>query len=365
MNIKQMIEDDDYIIILDTNVLLNVYRYSPEFSEFALNCLRAVKNHVILPATVRLEYGKHYRAEFAKMQGRVKNAGNETADQIGRAKTKVLATCDNLERLHFPDVDKLRDDLAEKLDELQEVLDDFFGERSSLDLISHSWDKNDHLFALVEEWDKQNHILLSPTQEDIYIWCEEGEKRYKNEVPPGFKDAKNKDGVQKYSDLILWKEVLRFAVKDKKDIIFVTDDVKSDWWEAINGNTEFHQKLIDEFAKTGQKLQAFISRDFYSEIAAAYHVEKTDAVEIALRMTDADYCAIVEDEVFDNIVDDFTYSNTDYIDEASSHIGSEGIDELTVTDHEFLSAERIDRDNDVVTYNFKYNVIAEGTSYEY
>ncbi len=35
-NIKTMLENDNYIIILDTNVLLNIYRYSPEFSEFAL-----------------------------------------------------------------------------------------------------------------------------------------------------------------------------------------------------------------------------------------------------------------------------------------------------------------------------------------
>ena len=30
-NIKTMLENDGYIIILDTNALLNIYRYSPEF----------------------------------------------------------------------------------------------------------------------------------------------------------------------------------------------------------------------------------------------------------------------------------------------------------------------------------------------
>mgnify|MGYP003295033176 CR=1 FL=1 len=36
MDIKSMIESNDYVIALDTNVLLNIYRYSPEFSEFAV-----------------------------------------------------------------------------------------------------------------------------------------------------------------------------------------------------------------------------------------------------------------------------------------------------------------------------------------
>ena len=42
MTIKELIENG-YRVILDTNVLLNICRYSPEFSEFALECLKAVK----------------------------------------------------------------------------------------------------------------------------------------------------------------------------------------------------------------------------------------------------------------------------------------------------------------------------------
>ena len=365
MDIKQMIEKDNYIIVLDTNVLLNVYRYSPEFSEFALNCLQVIKEHIVLPATVRLEYGKHYRPEFAKMQERVKNAGNDTSAQIKQAKMKILRTCDNLERLHFLDVEELRNSLSGKLDELQVVLDDFFVERSGLELISHSWDNVDYLFMLVDEWDRFNQILPALTQEDIYSWCEEGEKRYKNQVPPGFMDAKNKDGVRKYSDLLLWKEVLRFSEQTGKNIILVTDDLKSDWWDTINGNKQLHEKLLAEFSKTGHLLQPFISLDFYNEIANAYDVEKTDAVELALRMTDADYCISISEEVFEKIEGSIIYSNTDYIDVSSSHVGSEGIDELEITDHALISAERIDREDDIVTYHFKFEVTAEGTSYEY
>lgn len=365
MDIRQLIEKDEYIIILDTNVLLNIYRYSKEFSDFALECLKAVKEYITLPATVRLEYGKHCRGQFARMQERVKNAGKETSEQIQRAREKVLSTCDNLERLQFPEIKELRDGLSEKMDELQKILDDFFQDRSSLELISHSWNNVDYLMKLVEEWETSGKIMVSPSQEDIYIWCDERKDRYKKEVPPGFKDAKDKDGVRKYSDLILWKEVMRFAIKEKKNIIFVTDDVKPDWWENVNGSKRIHQKLVDEFAKTGQQLLSFVSKDFYNAVAIGYGIEETDAVEIALRMTDADYCISIADEVFESIEGFLTYSNTDYIDVLSSHIGSEGIDELELTDHVLISAERIDRNNDEITYHFKYQVTARGTSYEY
>lgn len=365
MEFKQLLEEENAIIVIDTNVLLNIYRYSPEFSEFALNCLRTVKNHIVLPATVRLEYGKHCRSEFAKMRERFKNAGKGTNEQIQKAKIKILATCDNLERLQFPDVEELCSGLSRKIEELQEVLNSFFDERSSLDLISHFWEDKDYLMNLVEEWDKSDRIMLSPSQEDIYRWCEEGEKRYKKDIPPGFKDKKNKDGVRKYSDLILWKEILRFAIKEKKPVLFVTDDVKSDWWEVIDGNKHLHEKLINEFAKTGQELFPFNSNDFYNEIAIAYNIEKTDAVEIALRMTDSDYCMKIADKVFGEVERELIYNITDYVDASSAHIGSEGIDELENIEYEFLSAARMDRDCDIITYQFQYRVIAEGTSYEY
>lgn len=365
MDIKTLVESNEYMIVLDTNVLLNIYRYSPDFSDFALNCICAVQEHVVLPATVRLEYGKHCRAEFSKMVGRVENAQDTTKDQIRRAKEKVLATCDGLERLQFPDIGELRTLLASRLDEVQAVLEDFFEERSNLEFVSHAWNNTDHVQALVSSWDQNGSIMQAPSQEDIYSWCEEGETRYKKEVPPGFKDAKNKDGVRKYSDLILWKEILRFAAREKKNIIFVTDDVKADWWETDNRNRKFHEKLVAEFSKTGQQIEPFVSHDFYNEIATVYGIEKTDVVELALRMTDEDYCNKIADKVFDRVIDSLVYSGTDYIDDSTAHIGSEGIDELEITNYDFVSAERIDRNDDIVTYQFTYQVTAEGTSYEY
>jgi hypothetical protein len=123
---------------------------------------------------------------------------------------------------------------------------------------------------------------------------------------------------------------------------------------------------LDEFdTKTGQKICPFISRDFYTQTSASYGIQKTDAVEIALNMTDNEYCESIEEAVFEKVEEDIIYSNLDYIDTDTAHIGSEGIDELEVTEHKLLSAKRIDRDANIVTYEFRFQVTAEGTSYEY
>lgn len=131
--------DTGYSLVIDTNVLLNIYRYAPEFSEFALECLRAVSNHIILPATVHLEYLRHQKLSFGAMERRFAEIGKETEKQIATAKKKILDSCENLVRLQYPDVDDLKTSLSEKIDVVQTTLDNYFEDHVSLRLIQHSW----------------------------------------------------------------------------------------------------------------------------------------------------------------------------------------------------------------------------------
>lgn len=364
-DLKKLIEAG-YIIVLDTNILLNVYRYSPQFSDFALNALKAVEGSVFLPRTVLLEYNKHRMQTFATMKNRITNASGNAIQVVENASNKLSGMCDQLESLQIPEIDLLRNKVDEAIADLKTEVQDFFDERCGLGLTAHSWGNTDLLDSLVEEIVSNGQVMMPVTQENIYFWCEEGQKRYKEETPPGFMDAKNKDGVRKYSDLILWKEILRFAKSKNKDVIFVTDDVKRDWWERKPDNERvFHQKLMSEFNRTGQRLKGVTSTEFYSSVASEYQIVKPDAVDVALNMTDTDYCRDIADDVFDRVVDCMVYSNTDYIDESTACIGSEGIDEIEIISHEFTNAERIDRDDDIVTYLFNFNVRATGTSYDY
>lgn len=291
------------------------------------------------------------------MEKRFAEIGNETEKQISLSKTRILDSCANLQRLQYPDVEELKNILSEKIDTVKNALDAYFEDHGSFELIQYSWQGTDHLDLLVDTMP----VMPEPTQKEIYAWCDEGEQRYKKEIPPGFKDAKKKDGVRKYSDLIIWKEILRFAEKNKKDIIFVTDDVKADWWD----NQGFHSKLLDEFKKTGQSIEPLKSKELLSNVATDYDIKRTDAIEIALRMTDDDYCEKIEERVFDEASIELVYGAADYIDTESSSIGSEGIDEFEITEHEFLSGERVGRDENLVIYKFTYRVVLGGTSYDY
>src|SRR6202007_3275520 len=51
-----------------------------------------------------------------------------------------------------------------------------------------------------------------------------------------------------YGDLIIWKELINYSKKEKKPLIFVTDDRKEDWWTIEAGKTiRPREELIKEF----------------------------------------------------------------------------------------------------------------------
>ena len=69
--------------------------------------------------------------------------------------------------------------------------------------------------------------------------------------------------------------------------------------------------------------------------------------------------------VFEEAAEELVYDAMKYINTETANIGSEGIDEFEIAEHEFVMGRRVARDDDTVIYEFTYKVMLEGTSYEY
>ena len=87
------------------------------------------------------------------------------------------------------------------------------------------------------------------TQNELDEIYKEGKSRYENECPPGYFDKGKGGGVytyggliykREYGDLILWKQIIRKISEDEscKQVIFITQDVKKDWWWKVNSKGE-------------------------------------------------------------------------------------------------------------------------------
>lgn len=97
---------------------------------------------------------------------------------------------------------------------------------------------------------------------------QEGDMRYRYSIPPGYMDIKEKkaDGVRVFGDLIIWKEILRYAKDNRKPVLFVCDDVKEDWYKSLKNEKKSEkadeitprEELLREFSDvTGQKCWIF------------------------------------------------------------------------------------------------------------
>lgn len=99
--------------------------------------------------------------------------------------------------------------------------------------------------------------------EKLYKIYEEGERRYSLKIPPGYKDAETKKDYRKFGDLIIWYQMIDKALDEKLPIIFITEDVKEDWWEKENEWKRPHSELLFEFfSKTEQYFMMYTYTDF-------------------------------------------------------------------------------------------------------
>jgi hypothetical protein len=84
----------------------------------------------------------------------------------------------------------------------------------------------------------------------------EAAQRYALEIPPGYKDEK-KGEPDKFGDALIWFQLIDQAKLAKKPIIFVTGDLKEDWWLQHKGAT------VGPRPELRQEMMAAASVHFY------------------------------------------------------------------------------------------------------
>ncbi|HAS46735.1 MAG TPA: hypothetical protein DCS93_39995 [Microscillaceae bacterium] len=255
------------VIILDTNVLLNFYRYSPETTKTLMQTLQSLDKRVWIPYQVGKEFHER-RLDVIKEQ---KQNYKELIDTLDEIEQKLA----NKSRYPF-----LSSDIYNQLTSV------FTHSRQELRKTEKEFDARFYNDTLLEKitilFDgKVGQKLTDKKLQEIY---KEGEVRYKSNIPPGFKDGKNKPFPQKYGDLVLWKELILYSESQKKPVIFVTDEKKEDWWEKHSGKViRPHQHLVKEFFdKTKSNFYMYSSFNFlkYAKVRLNDEIEQKAIDEV-------------------------------------------------------------------------------------
>lgn len=233
------------IIILDTNTLLNFFRYTPGTRDEFLGVLEKLQGSLWLPHHVGLEFHRRRLGVISTTS----EAYGRITDSLNKAENDIGTTLNGYK--HHPSIN--RGEL------LNEVRDFFAALAQKLEV-----QKGEHHDRVVKRGDAEQtfqriselfagKVGTAFTREEHDLICEEGATRYENKVPPGYKDKDDKNPNQ-YGDLIIWKEILRLGAEKKLPVIFVTDDTKEDWWWKPGGETQGPRvELVDEYWSEAQR----------------------------------------------------------------------------------------------------------------
>ena len=231
---------NDAIFVFDTSALmyfhiLHVDERRKIITELFVNKL---KERLWLPEHVKKEYDKNkvksqrMRAnEFKELEDKLKKIDESiefvstTIDEIKDNSTnKMLCTYMSQEGIDkyidlitpFKVASKLQGKLIE--DQIKQLKD------------THTKCSTDDIENLINSYFKLG--LPFKLDETLKI-IQEGELRYKYQIPPGWKDQ-NKDNnminpIDKFGDLIIWKQIIVYAKQTGQPIIFVTNDLKDSY----------------------------------------------------------------------------------------------------------------------------------------
>ena len=87
----------------------------------------------------------------------------------------------------------------------------------------------------------------------------EAKTRANSKTPPGYKDS-GKDPVASAGDYLVWLQTIRYAKLKKRDVLFVTGDIKEDWWRREHGELRGPRPELVEEMKDQASVRLFILR---------------------------------------------------------------------------------------------------------
>jgi hypothetical protein len=226
------------VVVLDTNVLLDLYRVPEATREKILDMLSRWKNQIWIPYHVGLEFhGRRLQV--------IASAHKESCKIIDNIRSnfdRFKATVEEM-KLH----ERGHPEIARRLEDAQKIQEEILEKaKGSLagQLAPGAQDeilpKIDELFSgRVGEPPAGPEVLSS-----IYT---EGAKRYSAKMGPGFEDADKEKSERpkfmaggltyeiKYGDLVIWKQMISHAkTVGAENVLFITKDEKEDWWLTIN-----------------------------------------------------------------------------------------------------------------------------------
>ncbi|WP_298855609.1 PIN-like domain-containing protein [uncultured Aquimonas sp.] len=242
------------VLSVDTNVLLDLYRYHKETRDSLLASIRGFEGSKWLSYQAATEFFRNRTKVIVSSEKSFKNAEEEVsklsaslegvASQLRGNRIIPAEIARELAESIAPALTKAKDKIAVAKSEYPKFLQD----DPILKELAEIFDG-----AVGDDFPEDQRESIRATAE------ERKEKR----IPPGYADDE-KDEDRSYGDYYLWKQILDHAAQAKRSVVLVTSERKEDWWERISGRTTGPRPelLREALAACGQRIHIYQTEQF-------------------------------------------------------------------------------------------------------
>ncbi|MGW3913235.1 PIN domain-containing protein [Streptomyces sp. NPDC005070] len=294
-----------YTIVIDTNVLLDLYRFTPVARQELLDVLKKVRERLWVPHQVSKEYFsrrvdalKDQLDLFDSVPRELKVLHDKAISQVNTFARRCSLSGEDKNALIAP----LQQALASVVDEINR-------HRASLDLTLEKVASEDPILeSLAAILDERTGGPFTSDEEKTLL--QTYSERAAAKIPPGYRDSGKSENA--HGDYFIWEQMIRNCIETKKPTLFITSDVKDDWFHKAAGITVgARPELISEMRDRADsdflmlQLSNFLraaKESLGAQVSeATYEAAKNVALESARKNSEAYYFTI-EDRLYEEIL---------------------------------------------------------------
>lgn len=235
-------------IVIDTNILLNLYRYSKESRKAIIDLLKTLKTRLWIPYQVAKEY-------FSNRDKVIKDSVKEL-ESLRNQMTKSFGEIDRAlksKEKNYVEIANLEYMFSEFKEKIEKEFEKINASAIENDSTKEALKIEGEILSLID-----NHIGKELPKKEYEKYIDEGLRRIKEQLPPGYKDSDKEErynGKTINGDYIVFRSFMNYAKENNKNIIFITADTKDDWFKEIDGEKiGGRQELLHEFYQETKKM---------------------------------------------------------------------------------------------------------------
>jgi PIN like domain len=216
------------LIVLDANTLLSLYRYQADTRHVLVDILTRLKDRLWVPHQAMFEFFENRLSVIASRSEEAEQA----IDDLRKKSLELEAVVRQwANRVGLPG-----DRTGRLISSIRTTVDDVagkIGRQSSDDSLEQAEDtsKDPVIGSLTSILERG---VGNPLPDDELLAAKkEAKQRIADKRPPGWRDANKRENPE--GDYLIWYEMLGEARRRSTDVLFVTGDVKDDWWWKEHG----------------------------------------------------------------------------------------------------------------------------------